>query len=135
MEIKVEDRNLILGILVAGLLAWALSYAMIWQLVIIAGLAGGILNTSFRRGSLSGTIGIGLSWLGMMIYDLVASNTYILLEQFGGLLGLDGMGYIIFIVILLIGIVFGALGGAIGGSLRVLISEIVAEKKNPKQTE
>lgn len=135
MEIKVEDRNLILGILVAGLLAWALSYAMIWQLVIIAGLAGGILNTSFRRGSLSGTIGIGLSWLGMMIYDLVASNTYILLEQFGGLLGLDGMGYIIFIVILLIGIIFGALGGAIGGSLRMLISEIVAEKKNPKQTE
>lgn len=135
MEIKVEDRNLILGILVAGLLAWALSYAMIWQLVIIAGLAGGLLNTSFRRGSLSGTIGIGLSWLGMMIYDLVASNTYILLEQFGGLLGLDGMGYIIFIVILLIGIIFGALGGAIGGSLRMLISEIVAEKKNPKQTE
>lgn len=135
MEIKVEDRNLILGILVAGLLAWALSYTMIWQLIIIAGLAGGILNTSFRRGSLSGTIGIGLSWLGMMIYDLVASNTYILLEQFGGLLGLDGMGYIIFIVILLIGIIFGALGGAIGGSLRVLISEIVAEKKNPKQTE
>lgn len=135
MEIKVEDRNLILGILVAGLLAWALSYTMIWQLIIIAGLAGGILNTSFRRGSLSGTIGIGISWLGMMIYDLVASNTYILLEQFGGLLGLDGMGYIIFIVILLIGIVFGALGGAIGGSLRVLISEIVAEKKNPKQTE
>lgn len=135
MEIKVEDRNLILGILVAGLLAWALSYTMIWQLVIIAGLAGGLLNTSFRRGSLSGTIGIGLSWLGMMIYDLVASNTYILLEQFGGLLGLDGMGYIIFIVILLIGIIFGALGGAIGGSLRMLISEIVAEKKNPKQTE
>jgi fluoride ion exporter CrcB/FEX len=135
MEIKVEDRNLLLGILVAGLLAWALSYTMIWQLVIIAGLAGGILNSSFRRGSLSGTIGLGLSWLGMMIYDLVASNTYILLEQFGGLLGLDGMGYIIFIVILLIGIIFGALGGAIGGSLRMLISEIVAEKKNPNQTE
>lgn len=135
MEIKVEDRNLILGILVAGLLAWALSYTIIWQLVIIAGLAGGLLNTSFRRGSLSGTIGIGLSWLGMMIYDLVASNTYILLEQFGGLLGLDEMGYIIFIVILLIGIIFGALGGAIGGSLRMLISEIVAVKKNPKQTE
>lgn len=135
MEIKVEDRNLIIGILVAGLLAWALSYTMIWQLFIIAGLAGGLLNTSFRRGSLSGTIGIGLSWLGMMIYDLVTSNTYILLEQFGGLLGLDGMGYIIFIVILLIGIIFGALGGAIGGSLRMLISEIVAEKKNPNQTE
>ena len=135
MEIKVEDRNLILGILVAGLLAWALSYTMIWQLVIIAGLAGGILNSSFRRGSLSGTIGLGLSWLGMMIYDLVASNTYILLEQFGGLLGLDGMGYIIFIVILLIGIIFGALSGAIGGALRALISEIVAEKKNPKKTE
>ncbi len=135
MEIKVEDRNLLLGILVAGLLAWALSYTMIWQLVIIAGLAGGILNSSFRRGSLSGTIGLGLSWLGMMIYDLVASNTYILLEQFGGLLGLDGMGYIIFIVILLIGIIFGALSGAIGGALRALISEIVAEKKNPKQTE
>ena len=135
MEIKVEDRNLIIGILVAGLLAWALSYTMIWQLVIIAGLAGGILNSSFRRGSLSGTIGLGLSWLGMMIYDLVASNTYILLEQFGGLLGLDGMGYIIFIVILLIGIIFGALSGAIGGALRALISEIVAEKKNPKKTE
>lgn len=132
MELKAEDRDLLIGIIAAGLLAWALSYTMIWQLVIIAGLTGGLLNNSFRRGSLSGTIGIGFSWLVMMIYDLVASNTYVLLDQFGGLLGLSGMGYIIFIVVLLIGIIFGALGGAIGGSLRMIISDIVAEKKKTR---
>ena len=135
MGLKAEDRNLLLGILVAGLLAWALSYTMIWQLVIIAGVVGGLLNNSFRRGSLSGTLGIGLSWLGMMLYDLVASKTYILLDQFGGLLGLSGMGYIVFIVILLMGVIFGALGGAIGGGLRGLISGNVSEEKTPKKTE
>ena len=97
--------------------------------MLLAGIAAGIFNKDMRWGSLSGGIGVGLCWLGLMLYGVITNNAYILLNQFGGLLGLEGIGWVLFLIILIIGMVLGALGGAIGSSVKNIIKDFI---KNPK---
>ena len=122
MERSAEIRNFLIGIIVSGLLAWAFSYTP-WVLVIIAGIVAGLLNKDMRRGSLSGSIGVGLSWLGMMLYGGFSNNVFLLLDQFGGLLDLENIGWLLFLIVLIIGFILGALGGAIGGSVIKIIND------------
>ena len=82
MEGSDRLRNFLIGVIVSGLLAWAFSYTP-WPLVIIAGIIAGLLNENMRRGSLSGLLGVGLSWLGIMLYGGFTNNAFLLLDQFG----------------------------------------------------
>ncbi|MBN2156460.1 MAG: hypothetical protein JW776_10490 [Candidatus Lokiarchaeota archaeon] len=119
-----DKQKLILflsGIALSGLLTWLLTLTNIWQLVIIAGIAAGVLNYSIGRGSLSGGIGIFLAWLGMILQGLFTNNTTALLDAFTGLLGITGFAWLIYIIIGILGFILGALGGAIGGGLIKLI--------------
>ena len=52
-----------------------------------------------------------------MVINIVDNNTYLILDQMGALIIGEGLGWLIFILILLCGRLFGALGGAIGSGI------------------
>jgi len=119
--IKKELVWFFVGIAVSGLLAWLLSLTGIWQLVMIAGFAAGVINYSMKRGCLSGGIGILLSWGSIMLYRIITQNPAALLDAFGSIMGLTGIAWVFYLLILVFGFLFGVLGGALGGGLVLLI--------------
>lgn len=133
IDVKPETRNFLISFLLTALIAFILTYVPVWQLIIIPGIVGGLLNKTMRRGIYSGVLGVSIVWLIYMIYEMGANDVYTNLDQFAGLIfGALGYGWIIFILILLLGILFGALGGAIGSGIMILIRPYL--KREPTES-
>ncbi|MHA1291177.1 MAG: hypothetical protein ACTSQJ_00750 [Promethearchaeota archaeon] len=121
MEI-IEKRNFVISIIIAMIITFSLTFITIWQLIIIPGIAAGLLNKKMMRGICAGSIGIAVVWLFYMIYAFGTRNAYLNIDQFAGLIFGDlGYGWLVVIIILLFGILFGALGGAIGSGITIWI--------------
>ena len=122
INISPESRNFLISFIITAIITFIFTYVPVWQLVIIPGIIGGLLNKTMRRGIYSGVLGVFIVWLFYMIYKMSANNAYTNLDQFAGLIfGELGYGWIIFILILLLGVLFGALGGAIGSGVMILL--------------
>lgn len=116
------------GIALSAILAWVLSLTGIWQLVLIAGFAAGVLNYSMGRGCLSGGIGILLGWGGIMFQKIITDNPAALLDAFGSIMGLTGISWVFYTLILVFGFLFGVLGGALGGgAIRLIVPKVREE--------
>jgi len=126
LEVIEKEKYFLLSILVGAILAGILSLIPVWHLVLIAGIVAGLLNRTMKKGTLSGAAGVCVCWLIIMIYGMVTINAYILLDQFGALLIGSGFGWLIFIIVLLVGTMFGALGGAIGSAVMILLKGYVS---------
>ncbi|MHA1111044.1 MAG: hypothetical protein ACTSRE_08065 [Promethearchaeota archaeon] len=109
------------GIALSALLAWVLSITGIWQLVLIAGFAAGVLNYSMGRGCLSGGIGVFIGWGGIVLNGIINNNPAALLDAFGSIMGLTGIAWVFYILVVVFGFLFGVLGGALGGGFIRLI--------------
>ncbi|MFX1390227.1 MAG: hypothetical protein ACFE9Z_09215 [Promethearchaeota archaeon] len=138
LNIKKENQIFILSIIVSTVIASLLSLTPVWQLIILAGIAAGVLNKKIRRGTLSGATGVLIFWTIYVIHGMITRNTYTLLDQFGALLIGSGFGWLLVMLVLLLGTLFGALGGAIGSGAMILIkprfSEFLSQKrKSDKQ--
>lgn len=118
-----EKRNFRRGLYIALILTAALTFIEIWQLILIPGVVAGLLNKKMRRGIKSGAIGVTTVWIIYILIALFTKNSYILIDQFAGLIfGGLGYGWIFLIIIILLGALFGALGGAIGSGISQLLS-------------
>ncbi|MFW9827853.1 MAG: hypothetical protein ACFFEY_09690 [Candidatus Thorarchaeota archaeon] len=137
MNIKKENQIFVLSIIISTVIASLLSLIPIWQLVILAGIAAGVINKKIRRGTLSGAAGVLIFWTIYVIHGMITRNTYTLLDRFGALIIGSGFGWLLLILILLLGILFGALGGAIGSGAMILIrprfSEFLSQKRNSEK--
>ena len=100
----------------------------VWQLIVIPGIVAGFFNKQLRYAVLSGLTGITISWLIYMTISLVMRNSYAILEQIGELIVGSGFGWLIFLIILMIGLIMGALGGGIGYSISILLKPYIEQK-------
>ena len=109
-------------------LTMLLTLIPVWQLIMIPGIVAGFFNKRLRYAVLSGLTGVTISWLIYMISSLALRNTYAILEQIGELMIGSGFGWLIFLIILIIGLVMGALGGGIGFSISILLKPYMEQK-------
>lgn len=84
-----------------------------WGFTLGAGVVGGFW--AVRRGWLVGTLGVGLGWLALLLYNAVVAPEALerMTTTMGGLLG-NLPGSVVVGLTLLIGLLLGGLGGAIG---------------------
>lgn len=122
IKVKLETRNFIISFFLTASITFILTFVPIWQLIIIPGVIGGLFNKKMRRGIYSAALGVSIVWILYMVYYIAEENAYMNLDHFAGLIFGDlGYGWVIFILILLVGILLGALGGAIGSGIMILL--------------
>ena len=129
MPVKTENLELMVGLLVSFCLASLFSTIPVWQLIIIPGIIAGLLNKSLKRAILAGGIGILIAWSLITISGITVKNLYLIFDQFGALIIGPGFGWLIILIILLMGLIFGILGGMIGYYSKIIILEYIQAKK------
>ena len=115
-------RANVLGPIVCFLFGLIFVLIPVWHLAVLAGIIGGLFHNKMGRGALTGLIGVGFAWILNIFIELISTNVYGLIDQIGGIiLGNLGFGWILIIIIILLGVALGALGGAIGSGIRYLV--------------
>lgn len=126
-----EKQSFLIGFLITALAAGLLQligyyWTYAWILMVAAGFLGGFLVKKAGKGFLVGFLGVMLAWA---IYFLVFSLIGPLWEfanVLAGLFGLEGMGFVVIILsLVIIGGVLGGLGGLNGH----FVSSFLIEKE------
>lgn len=106
-------------LLVTVILAFALHLLLGWAWTILAGIVVGVWQG--RRGWLVGAAGVGLSWLGLVVYNLVVAPGPVgrMADTLGGILG-NLPGFAVMALTVLIGVLLGVVGGGLGTRLGLL---------------
>ena len=121
-KIKVSKFSMWIGLGVSFLASYLFSLTNVWQLVLLAGIVGGVWSQKALKSVFSGSVGVLLGW-GLSIGILsLQQHTNLLVNQIAGLiLGSESYGFLLILGVLLIGGILGALGGVIGHSIRILV--------------
>ncbi|MFW9995338.1 MAG: hypothetical protein ACFFD4_25095 [Candidatus Odinarchaeota archaeon] len=122
MDVKQLDEyarySPLLAAMVSFMLALIVAMTPFWQLTLVVAIIGGIFCTEMKWGAVSGTIGVFLAWL---VY-LLMNPVFELADQLGKIIiGSSGSGWIVLLIILIVGAVFGFLGGSIGSGIRMVV--------------
>ncbi|MHA2033434.1 MAG: hypothetical protein ACW99Q_29020 [Candidatus Kariarchaeaceae archaeon] len=107
-----------IGIL-ASLITSLLTQAWIF-LFITSALAGLIMNRA-KAGVLAGALSVFFTFLIFLLYRIFTGPALAVLDLFIGLVGLSGFGWLVFIIILILGFLIGASGGFLGASVSELV--------------
>ena len=107
-------------LLATAVLALILHLLLGWAWTMAAGVVAGVWQG--QRGWLIGGGGVGLSWLVLIVYNLVVASEPVgrMAETLGGILG-NLPGFAIFGLTLMIGVVLGVVGGGLGSRLAGLV--------------
>jgi len=125
-----QKYSLLYGIGVSFIAGFLFALTPYWQLAFVAGFLGGFVNSTQKRGTISGLIGMVLAWAFSIGYYSILNNTYILFDQLGAfILNRNGMGWTLIMIILLIGAAIGALGGIIGAGIHILVIKPIKKEE------
>jgi hypothetical protein len=115
MKLQKQKKNFVISLIAVSAATILLLFVPIWQLILIPGIIAGLINKDAKRSIYSAIIGVSIVWLGFMFIQFYLKDTYTLLDQFAGFIfGGLGFGFVIVMIILLMGIIFSALGAAVG---------------------
>jgi hypothetical protein len=111
------------ALIVVIVLAIALELSGAWITMLIAGAFGGLFTRKTSHAFLVGLLGVGLAWGVLFLYLSMTAQAMAIANIFIGLLGLHGMGWLVFFVSILIGALLGGFGGLLGRSLAEVVDE------------
>ncbi len=121
-NMTLDTQLYLVSLIVVILLSIIFVSGPFWQWIIIGTIIAGALNRTMKKGALSGAIGVLIVWFFYMIYAIMTRNAYANLDQFTAfIIGDLGYGWLLFILILLLGALIGALGGMIGSGIAILV--------------
>lgn len=130
---ETEKRNLLIGTMISLILSALLSLVPIWQLIFIAGFVGGVINRKIIFGAISGAVGVGSFWVLYVIDGLFFRGLYNLFDIFGSILIGSGFGWLIVLIIIIMGLLFGLLGGTLGSTGGNLVLDLYERRKISNQ--
>jgi len=112
----------VFGIIIGLALAFGFAYAPVWPLAIIAALISGLFVKKMWHGCLIGLASVGVAWSTYAIIALNTTRVSILMDQLGQvIIGSTNSGWILVLIVALVGFILGALGGSMGSGIRKLI--------------
>ncbi|NHI88242.1 MAG: hypothetical protein EAX87_01895 [Candidatus Thorarchaeota archaeon] len=112
----------------------ALQLAGNWILMLIAGALGALFVRRIRKAFLLGFLGIGIAWGLLFAYLSITAQAMAVANMFIGLLGLEGLGFIVIVISILIGALLGGFGAMLGRALYELIDEFLPSGTGGEQT-
>lgn len=108
--------NLLKTFLLLIVLTVILLYLISWPGAIIAAAIAGFFVKRYSRAALVGFLGGFIAW-GILVGIHAALGGIVVLELFGALAGLEGMGTALAVIIILIGGLLGLAGSLLGNAI------------------
>ena len=128
---KIDDTlpelKLILAILVTFVIALVFQLSGVWTTMLIAGVIGSLFVRHHRIAFPVGFLGVLLAWLVLYVIDIVTAQGLMIADFFLGLLGLEGLGWLLIVIGCVIGGLLGGFGALLGRSIVELIDAILPE--------
>ncbi|MHA1977725.1 MAG: hypothetical protein ACW98F_08545 [Candidatus Hodarchaeales archaeon] len=91
-----------------------------WSLTLFAATIGGIICTNMKWGAITGVLGVVFAWVMSFVFSI--NDIVLQADQLGRLIiGANGAGGIIVLLIFIIGALFGFLGGTFGSGIRMMV--------------
>ncbi len=125
-----EQQNLLKTYLLTLLLTMLFLYLFSWPGCILAALIGGFFTRGYSRAAIIGFFA-GLTTWGILVGIHAAFGGIVVLDLFGALAGLEGMGTVLALVIVFIGGVLGLAGSLFGNAINSLLEPFFAENSEP----
>ena len=117
---KLNKYSPILSFLLSFILTLIVIMYFSWSVTIIATIIGGFLCLEMKWGAISGALAVVSAWMLNFIFSM--NDIGLQVDQLGRLIiGSNGAGVIIVLIIFTQGAVFGFLGGSIGSGIRMLV--------------
>jgi hypothetical protein len=121
------DLGFVPALIIVIVLGIALQLTGAWMTMLIAGVFGGLFTRRHRHAFLVGLLGVGIAWTGIFAFLAATAQAMAIANFFIALLGLDGMGWLIIVISVLLGAFLGGFGGLFGRSLVEIIDEFSSE--------
>ncbi len=112
----------VFGVVIGLALAFGFAYTPVWMLAIIAALFSGFFYKKMWHGCLIGLASVGVAWSVYALIALSTTRVSILMDQLGQvIIGSTNIGWVLVLIVALVGCILGALGGSMGSGIRKLI--------------
>ncbi len=118
------DVGFVPTIVIVTILGIILQLSSAWFTMLIAGAAGALFTRTYLKSFLAGFIGVSISWTVLYVYLILTAQASEIAEFFIGLLSLTGMGWLVFVIGVLLGGLLGGFGGGFGRCFIELLDEI-----------
>ncbi len=128
------DIGVVPTTIVVAVIAIALQISGAWITMLIVGVIGALFTRDSVRAFLAGFFGVAAGWGILYVYLIMTAQAAAIAEFFIGLLGLTGMGWLVFVIGALLGGLLGGFGGLLGRSIIDLIDAIKFPEE-PKREE
>jgi hypothetical protein len=91
-----------------------------WQLIVVAGLAAGLVSKTWLKAFAAGFVGVLLSWIVYIAYAWAVSPASEMISILGDIVGIPGL--LLVALAVLVASIFGGLGSVITVALRRLLA-------------
>jgi hypothetical protein len=122
-QIKILDKyGIFLGFDATFVFAFIFVFTPYWWLALVAGVIGGIFVLNTKSASRVGFLGVLSAWIIFLLIKIAINEILSLIDLIGNIIiGGSGNGWIILLIIMIVGGCMGALGAYFGSALRGLL--------------
>ena len=129
------DVGFVPTIVIVAVLGIILQLTGAWFTMLVAGAIGALFTRTYLKSFLAGFIGVSIAWIVLYVYLILTAQASEIAEFFIGLLGLTGMGWLVFVIATLLGGLLGGFGGGFGRSLIEVLDEFSSRPKKVETTD
>ncbi|MBD3404633.1 MAG: hypothetical protein GF411_00680 [Candidatus Lokiarchaeota archaeon] len=125
IDTLLPEIELIPTIIIVTVIGIVFQLAGSWVLMIVAGFIGALLVRSSKKAFIAGFVGIALAWTVLFSYLILAAQALAIADLFIGLLGLDGLGWLVIVISVCFGSLLGGFGALFGRALIETLDDLM----------
>ncbi|MFW9769162.1 MAG: hypothetical protein ACFFF9_17300 [Candidatus Thorarchaeota archaeon] len=122
-EKYLHETGISYSFLITTPIAIILQFSGYWQLMILAGMLGGVFVKRHIHAFIAGFLGVATAWSILFVVLVAIAQAYVVGEVLAALIGMAGFGRFIVSISILIGGLLGGSGALVGYSIIDLLRE------------